>query len=521
MPIDPFQYDLFRVVAPLVAALVAALLAVSRTRSYRTNPASRIFALYAMATIGFLVSNTLEISATTEAGNLFWSRVIYLFIPFFPIFWLTFALRISGRNQPLPLIALGMLLIVPVLTLVFVFSDPLMFLVWSSIEYAELGAYVISRRSHGPWFAIFAVYTYLVSGAGLVIAVRAFSLDRSYYLKRTAMILAGALFPYATSLIFVFRPFPGLLKDLTPLGYGIGAFFFFSALYPLDAFAIIPMARTRLVEHMRDGILVFDAELRIADANRSALRMLRADESLLGKGLEDTGKNRAVLPPAVEDAARHGHDGTFDGETDYGSTRHYAVDAVDLPGAARRRGRLVVIRDETVLIDALGRLDDLARRDSLTELSNRRGFMEAAEAAAASTARYGEPLTVAMFDLDNFKRVNDERGHAKGDEVLRAFARTLSLDLRGSDSVGRIGGEEFALALPRTTLEGAWMVCERIRRDFAGLAFVDGNGDVFRCTVSVGIAVKTPELVDFAAVLAAADAALYRAKAQGRDKVAS
>ena len=147
--------------------------------------------------------------------------------------------------------------------------------------------------------------------------------------------------------------------------------------------------------------------------------------------------------------------------------------------------------------------------------------MEAAEAAAASTARYGEPLTVAMFDLDNFKRVNDERGHAKGDEVLRAFARALSLDLRGSDSVGRIGGEEFALALPRTTLEGAWMVCERIRRDFAGLAFVDGNGEVFRCTVSVGIAVKTPDLVDFAAVLAAADAALYRAKAQGRDKVAS
>ena len=519
MPPAPFQYDLYRVFAPLLAILVAVLVTASRTRSFKGNPASGIFALYALATIGFLVANTLENSSATEAGNLFWSRVIYLFIPFLPAVWLSFALKVSNDGRRLPPVAIGLLLIVPLLTLVFAFSGPLMFLIWRTIEYDRLGGYVISRRSHGPWFLIFAAYTYLISGAGLVVAVRSFSLGRSYYRKRSAIIIAGACCPFAASLVYVFKPFPGLVKDLTPIGYGLGAVLFFFALYRLDAFAIVPMARTRLIEHMRDGILVFDAESRIADANRAALRMLHADESLLGRGMEESGKDRAVLPDAVEAAAKEGNGGTFDDKADGGSVRHYAVDAIDLPGESRRRGRLVVIRDETVLIDALGRLDDLARRDSLTELSNRRGFMEAAEAIASSTKRYGEALSVAMFDLDNFKKVNDERGHAKGDEVLRAFARTMSMNLRGSDAVGRIGGEEFALALPRTTLEGARIVCERIRRDFAQLAFVDAGGQVFRATVSVGIAQILLEPMDLQALLVAADSALYKAKALGRDRV--
>lgn len=522
MAVSEFQYELYRVLAPAFAVALLALLAVARTRSWRANPASGVFVLYVAATIGFLVVNTLEISAPTPADNLFWSRVIYLFIPFIPLLWFSFTYRIARDGKRLEFRFVALLLIVPILTLAMVFSDAWMEYVWASIEYVRMGSYYVSVRRHGAWFAFYSIYVYLVAAAGLAIAIHSFSSKRSYFQKRSVLLLAGVAFPILANAIYLLKPIPGLVKDFTPIAYAVSAFFFFFAIHRLDAFSVVPVAREQLVERMSDGILVFDAERRIADANKAALEMLGADERLIGSCLSPEAPEASVLPPEVASAALEGRRAVYSATRDGGRRVRYSVEAIDLPGRFRPKGRLLIIRDETELRDALDRLEELAKTDSLTGLANRRGFMERGEALSSTASRYDEALAAAMFDLDRFKNVNDEWGHAMGDEVLRAFAAILLRDLRGADQAGRIGGEEFALLLPRTEIGGARIVCERIRKDFAKQVFSNGRGETFSATVSVGIAAANPgRRRSLEALLEAADSALYKAKAAGRNRTAA
>ena len=157
------------------------------------------------------------------------------------------------------------------------------------------------------------------------------------------------------------------------------------------------------------------------------------------------------------------------------------------------------------------RLAHLAAVDPLTGVGNRRLFDQALGIEMGRARRYGEPLSLVLADLDHFKRVNDTRGHAAGDEVLREVGRALRECARGADVVARYGGEEFAVILPHTTLEQALRFAERARRAISGLPA--------GVTASFGAAQLGPQ-DDAARLAAGADAALYRAKAAGRDRVA-
>lgn len=164
------------------------------------------------------------------------------------------------------------------------------------------------------------------------------------------------------------------------------------------------------------------------------------------------------------------------------------------------------------------RLEALAATDALTGLMNRRRFFQRLEAEVARAARFSRPLSVAMVDVDHFKRVNDTYGHATGDAVLRAVAQTLREALRAMDAVGRVGGEEFAVLLPETGLEAAAGVLERIRQAVAGLEVMAADGRQVRVTVSAGVAAwQAGEEAE--AALRRADAALYAAKSAGRNRV--
>ncbi len=165
-------------------------------------------------------------------------------------------------------------------------------------------------------------------------------------------------------------------------------------------------------------------------------------------------------------------------------------------------------------------LSRLSTTDGLTGLRNRRFVDDLLNVEVLRARRYGSQLAVLMADVDHFKRVNDAYGHPAGDQVLRQLAEILRTRLRGSDVAGRYGGEEFLVILAHNTLEGARLLGERWRQDFAEQRFDLPDGRSFACTLSVGSAGFDPELHASAAdLVAAADAALYEAKAAGRDRV--
>jgi len=169
--------------------------------------------------------------------------------------------------------------------------------------------------------------------------------------------------------------------------------------------------------------------------------------------------------------------------------------------------------------DAHQALQDMALRDSLTGLLNRRALDEPLMRELKSGLRYGAPACLMILDLDYFKTVNDRLGHRAGDLVLRELAAVMTDTVRDVDMVGRYGGEEFAIILPYTSIAQAHVLAERLRALIESHAFDVEDGTV-RLTASIGIAdVCNPAIATIEDWVNAADTALYEAKARGRNQV--
>ena len=187
--------------------------------------------------------------------------------------------------------------------------------------------------------------------------------------------------------------------------------------------------------------------------------------------------------------------------------------------------RLVAARRVTDLHRELARfraeLSRLAHTDPLTGLGNRLSLEEDLRALDARGRRYGRGYCLAMCDIDRFKAYNDGRGHHGGDEALRAVAATMKRELRAGDGVYRYGGEEFLVVLPEQTADTARIAAERLRLAVERLAIPHATGPAGVVTISVGISAYHPgDAATVEELLEQADAALYRAKAAGRNRVA-
>jgi len=162
-------------------------------------------------------------------------------------------------------------------------------------------------------------------------------------------------------------------------------------------------------------------------------------------------------------------------------------------------------------------LEFQAAHDTLTRLWNRGGILELLKTEFSRTQRSGEPFSVCLADLDHFKRINDTYGHLAGDEVLHTAGARMNDALRGYDSLGRYGGEEFLVVLPGCTAEKAMAIAERLRRGIADQPIVLGH-DAIHMTISIGVS-EWQTGMEISDLLRHADVALYRAKDLGRNRV--
>jgi two-component system, cell cycle response regulator len=183
-------------------------------------------------------------------------------------------------------------------------------------------------------------------------------------------------------------------------------------------------------------------------------------------------------------------------------------------------GTIGIVTDITERKRMESQLRHLATTDELTGCFNRRAFFVAAEQELERASRYGSAVSVLMIDIDHFKQVNDRFGHAVGDKALRAATAAIRANLREIDSFGRLGGEEFAAMLPETPLAGALLVAERLRQAVEAIALPLGDDKPpLRLTTSLGVAERQSGETSLDQILARADTALYRAKAEGRNRV--
>lgn len=282
-----------------------------------------------------------------------------------------------------------------------------------------------------------------------------------------------------------------------------------------------------LYDHAPCGYHSLDKEGRIVRMNQTELGWLgRSLEEVLGRPYSDflSEQSQQVFRERFPEFARDGYIRDLEMELikGTGSPMPILISATAIRDA---QGNFLASRttvfDNTEQKMNEAQLERLARTDVLTSLSNRRDFYERAQQEVARAKRSGKAFSLMLLDVDFFKKINDQYGHAGGDEVLRRLSRVLSDLLREVDSPARLGGEEFVVLMPETPLEGARLVAERVRAGMEATAVELGDGRLIRFTVSIGLAQRADGEDDIDVPLHRADEALYRAKAGGRNQVCS
>jgi diguanylate cyclase (GGDEF)-like protein/PAS domain S-box-containing protein len=295
-----------------------------------------------------------------------------------------------------------------------------------------------------------------------------------------------------------------------------------------------------LLTSISDYALVgLDQAGRISDWNASIGRVTGFSPDVVGQPYSVFYPDGASTPERVQDRLREadangwsleeGPRLRFDGSQFWGSAmisplpdrEPGAPDSPDSPDSQDGAGPAycLVLRDISDKRDAIDKRRKSVFCDELTGVANRRAFFEAAELELTRNRRTPRPTALILFDADNFKTINDRHGHPAGDCVLRQLGMALSSTFRQIDVVARVGGEEFAVLLPSSTLAGAAAVAERLRQLVENQPAMC-EGLPIACTVSAGIAaIQEGEAIDLDTLIKRADQALYAAKANGRNRV--
>lgn len=512
--------------APSFAGTVLGIGVAAIAGMRRSGPAWPYMVLLGIAVGWWCFGQTFWILADTPAEALRVNQVQYVGVQFAPLLWLLVALAQTGRRRWLRPWRVAPLLVVPLLTLAFAFSyrlDQPNWL-WSGFH-VDVGS-VVPRASYGPWFKVFVIYNYALFLTGCVLLYGHYVQSPHYRLQLWVTSLVPALL-LGMNVSFVAGYWP-LPLDPTPLGFALGFALLGWALLRHQLLDLRPLGRGIAFDSLGQGVLIVDAEERIVDLNAAAGRLLRrSPATVLGRPLA------RMLPGLDLGAVPAGGRELAIAAGDYAELRLQVGMAPIVVERGAPQGMVLTLQDVTRereaqqtllgmqrrLEEANRELERVAHTDMLTGLANRRLLLARLDMEFSRARRHGTPLALLLIDLDRFKQVNDTRGHLVGDAVLRTTGAALRELTRPEDIPARYGGEELALLLTDTGHEAARTAALRVWERLRAIDHVASDGETFRITCCIGVAIRCAADAHANDLIARADAALYAAKAAGRDRV--
>ncbi|MBN1857582.1 diguanylate cyclase [Candidatus Bipolaricaulota bacterium] len=449
---------------------------------------------------------------------------------------LRFAVQHAGKGAWLTRNRKALLWLLPALNVALVATNGWHGLVWSGFSPASAESHLLIYEHGAGFYAILGgIYLYIAAATLLLLYT---ALRTSVIPRRQAIaILITIPIPWAASLLYAVSP--GVINGLNIIPM---AFFFVGCSLVLSitrwrVFDLAPIARDMLVERMEDAFVVIDAQQSIVDYNRAATRML-------GIGLEQIGRRAELLLPfwseLVEIAGDRERACCTPLRMGDGVPRHASVQLTSVENKdGIPLGALVMVHDVTqrhqvelalresnealqrklVENEQLQReLREQALRDPLTGLHNRRFLEDILPVEIRCAEEEGGSVSLVVVDIDRFKTVNDVHGHARGDAMLTALGNLIRNKLRGPQSAGRYGGDEFMVILPQAPLNEAVAWADSLRRLFEPIAAAY-NGSIRAATLSAGVAAYPEHGSTGADLFHVADVALYKAKNAGRNCV--
>lgn len=483
--------------------------------SQRQRPGAAPFLVLMLAATDFSFAYALQLFFASLPAQVLWLNVQYIGMVVMPVAWLVIILQVTDHAGWLTPRKLLLLAALPILTLIFSWTNSLHGLMYNNLALDTSGSFAIISKSDGVWFWVFVAYSYALVFTSIYLLLRSVPQTPPQHRRQPLALLAAIGVLLAANIVRIFNLLDWLRVDPTPFAMIPAGLIGFWALFRYRLLNIIPIARDTIFNSLQDGMIVLDDQNRVIDINQAGQKILsRPISAVLGAPAGQVFQNWEELIQVSQNISHNYAEMTIAAN---GNSQYYALKAAPLFNQRRQViGRLVVLQNITEQKHTQEQLERLSHTDPLTGLANRRKFLENLEGEIARALRFSSPLSLIMLDIDHFKRVNDTYGHPVGDEALRRVAAEILGATRSQDLSARFGGDEFVILLPHTPRIGAERLAKRLLESVQKIVLKEGVS----ISLSGGIAFLCPEDDGQGkSFLARADRALYAAKQAGRNRI--
>jgi len=490
------------------------LLLMVYTLRFRKAPGANYFiismffsAVLAVASIGELLSTGLPV-------KLLWRNFEQFPLFFAPLCLYGMVMELTGIEVRKVRKQLVWLALPCVIYLLLIFTDPLHHLMRSHIDLEPFGDAFRVRIQSTKLSMLFIFYTRIVGAIAIIRLLYSLRSVSRYNRIQYWLILASAIIPLLFNTLANFLPFEASVSvSSVP-----GGLLLCLAIFHYKLLRVRPVAKDIIIEHMNEGVLVIDTNGIILDVNPSAKRLIE-QIGLNASGRKLLGSNlRSLLDMRPHLLVQYDHKDTTE-SAEYRvdlPPYHYSVSLIPIRSRNQQIGTLFICTDISERVAYEEELVKRATIDGLTQVFNRQHVLE----QTAIWMSQHDLLSFLLIDIDYFKSINDQYGHRAGDEALAQVAAIIRDTVGAKGMVGRMGGEEFAAALPQVDLPEALAIAERVRHNVEQAEISNHeDGTLIRCTVSIGVTATRAVQSSFTDIYQEADDLLYRSKHKGRNQI--
>ena len=495
-----------------VCAIMVIMIAVY-TWQLRTTNGSRVFSILMLSMSIYILAYSFELSSLDLPMMLFWNKVEYLGVLTFPTLYLIFTSRFTRNDAWINKKNLIIIFILPLAFMIIkVFDDSLRW-IYSSVEIEETGFIALLYFKKGPLYYLVVAYNLVMVTLSTFLILLKRRNSSPLYIKQTNIILAVSFVLYFFYLVYIsgYSLIPELKSlDLNPFAYTLWGGAISYAIFRYKLFDLVPIARETLIETLADGVLVLDDQFRIVDANPRSQAIFGWDSIPMGETITQL-KLKTINPSLLK--SLEGNNVIEITHEKNGITSEFEVGVSILRNNQQEKvGYLLVLHDITRRKKIEKELSELSLIDELTGLTNRRGFLVLSDQLINFCLRIKKNAVLFFIDMDGLKQINDNLGHAAGDQALMDTSQVLKNSFRSSDIIARIGGDEFTVLAIETADNSTDNILARL--DSQRSEFLKKEKREYPLSFSVGTALfqwESPQSIQY--LLEQSDQAMYEIKA--------
>ncbi|GAP40842.1 histidine kinase N-terminal 7TM domain-containing diguanylate cyclase [Flexilinea flocculi] len=499
-----------------IFSLTMVWLSIISFNKWKISGNSAIYLSLCMSSVSiYTLGYAMELSSNTLEGIMFWVRFEHIGIQMIAPFLFLFTLHHTYNEKLIPKKRF-LIFIIPVMNIIFAMTLGKQNILHANPYFVWVGQFPIFHYHQTIWMKLALVYLYLLLIGSAFLIIRMMFGSTPVLRRQSIVFMIAILIPFISGLVYNSGNSPYNL-DLTPFSFSISSLLMSYGFLKLNILTIVPMARNLIFEGMRDGVLVLNGDGTIIDLNSQIIEIFPTlkKKTIIGKSaistFEDNPQMKLIL-------GNINQDNTEISVVREKETEYYQVRKSILKNSKDESvGVIIKFTIYTEVKNLHKALEELADTDELTGICNRSSFLQNAEKEILRIKRYGGNFSLIIFDLDHFKKINDQFGHVNGDIVLRRVVNECQKTLRKNDFFGRFGGEEFIFLLPETNLKNGYFMAERIRKAIEKINFCEIQTGL-HVTASFGVVSNENQISEnLEDILRSADLALYQAKEAGRN----